>query len=168
MHFLLPVLTMSDNDAQAQLSEGKDLVEEDTDHDESSSNSTEAEEDEEAKSQRLQELEDKAVDEAKATADAAFRPSPNVLNAQSATALLAQVDGPSLKTYEGKESVYVGRSIPIKAGGNLKVPIQVSCPGSVVEYAVELGTHDLGFGITAERDEGITLVKVNICYSCTL
>jgi hypothetical protein len=60
----------------------------------------------------------------------------------------------------GKESVYVGRSVPIAAGGSLMIPIQVSTPGSVVEYAVENKQYDFGFGITAEREEGITIVKV--------
>ena len=111
---------------------------------------------------RLQEMEAKAVDKAKATADHAFRPSPSILNAQSAAVLLQQVDGPSLQTYEGKESVYVGRSVPVAAGGQLNVPIQVSTPGSVVEYAVELKAYDINFGITAERDEGSTIVKVSV------
>ena len=109
---------------------------------------------------QLEEMEAKAVDKAKANADAAFRPPPSVLNAQSAQVLLQQVDGPSLKTYEGKESVYVGRSVPVAAGGKLNVPINVSTPGSVVEYAVELKALDINFGITAEREEGFTVVKV--------
>ena len=115
---------------------------------------------EQERQKRLEELEAKAVDKAKATADAAYRPSPSILNATSAAALLQSVDGPSLETYESKESVYVGRSVPISAGGKLNVPIQVTAPGSVVEYAVELKGYDIGFGITAERDEGITVVKV--------
>jgi hypothetical protein len=108
---------------------------------------------------RLEEMEAKAVDKAKASADAAFRPPPSVLNAQSAQVLLQQVDGPSLKTYQGTESVYVGRSVPVAAGGKLNVPINVSTPGSVVEYAVELKSLDINFGITAEREEGITVVS---------
>ena len=111
---------------------------------------------------QLEEMEAKAVDKAKANADAAFRPPPSVLNAQSAQVLLQQVDGPSLKTYEGKESVYVGRSVPVAAGGKLNVPINVSTPGSVVEYAVELKALDINFGITAEREEGFTIVKVGV------
>jgi hypothetical protein len=109
---------------------------------------------------RLEELEAKAVDRAKANADAAFRPSPSILNAQSAAVLLQQVDGPSLQTYEGTESVYVGRSVPLAAGSKLNVPINVSTPGSVVEYAVELQYYDVEFSITAEREEGTTIVKV--------
>jgi hypothetical protein len=109
---------------------------------------------------RLQALEAKAVAEATATADAAFQPSPSLLNASTASALLAQIDGPSLTKYEGKESVYVGRSVPVAAGGELTVPIQVTTPGSVVEYAVENKQYDIGFSITAEREEGITIVKV--------
>jgi hypothetical protein len=109
---------------------------------------------------RLQALEAKAVAEATATADAAYIPSPSLLNAPTAAPLLKQVDGPSLQQYEGKESVYVGRNVPLAAGGTLSVPIQVSAPGSVVEYAVENKTYDFAFGITAEREEGVTVVKV--------
>jgi hypothetical protein len=109
---------------------------------------------------RMEEMEAKAVDRAKASADAAFRPSPSILNAQSAAVLLQQVDGPSLKTYEGIESVYVGRTVPLAAGSKLNIPINVSTPGSVVEYAVELKANDVDFSITAEREEGITIVKV--------
>jgi len=113
-----------------------------------------------AAQQRLEDMEAKALSKAKATADAAFRPSPSILNAQSADALLSSVDGPSLDTYESKESVYVGRSVPVAAGAKIEVPIQVTTPGSVVEYAVELKAYDIAFGITAEREEGITIVKV--------
>jgi hypothetical protein len=91
---------------------------------------------------------------------------------------LQQVDGPSLADYfdensaAGKESVYVGRSVPIAAGGSLTIPIQVSSPGSVVEYSVENKQYDFGFGITAEREEGVTIVKVRsndgICWQSIL
>jgi hypothetical protein len=124
---------------------------------------------------RLQALEAKAVAEATATADAAFQPSPSLLNASNPNALLAQVDGPSLSDYEAKESVYVGRSVPVSAGGSLTVPIQVTTPGSVVEYAVENKQYDIGFGITAEREEGVTIVRVGsirfvwfCCAQCVL
>jgi len=69
------------------------------------------------KQKRLEDLEAKAVAEAKASADSAFRPSPSLLNAASAEALMTQVDGPKLSTYEGKESVYVARLVPLAAGG---------------------------------------------------
>lgn len=118
--------------------------------------------DEAARLRKVQELEARAVDKAKATADAAFRPSPSVLNAPSASVLMEQVDGPSLATYEGKESVYVGRAVPVAAGTKLNVPIQVTAPGSVVEYSVELKNYDIGFAISAERDEGVTIVKVRV------
>lgn len=111
------------------------------------------------KQRRLQDLEARAVAEAKASADASFRPSPSLLNAPNAEALMTQVDGPRLSTYEAKESVYVGRSVPVAAGGKLEVPIQVTSPGSVVEYFIEIGKYDLAITITAERDEGVTIVK---------
>jgi hypothetical protein len=134
--------------------------------------------DAEDKKKRLQALEAKAVAEATATADAAYTPSASLLNASTAEPLLQQVDGPSLADYfdensaAGKESVYVGRSVPIAAGGSLTIPIQVSSPGSVVEYSVENKQYDFGFGITAEREEGVTIVKVRsndgICWQSIL
>ena len=110
--------------------------------------------------QRLQDLEAKALEEATATADAAFVPSASLWNATTPTPLLKQVDGPSLTTYQTKESIYVGRSVPVGAGKVLTIPIQVSTPGSVVEYSVENKSLDIGFGITAEREQGVTVVKV--------
>jgi hypothetical protein len=114
------------------------------------------------KKKQLSALEAKAVEKATATADAQFAPSPSLLNASTASALLVQVDGPDLSTYEAKESIYVGRSVPVSSGGSLTVPIQVTTPGSVVEYAVEMKQYDIGFGITAEREGGVTIVKVRI------
>jgi hypothetical protein len=111
---------------------------------------------------RLEEMEAKAVDKAKMNADAAFRPAPSIFNAPSAHVLLQQVDGPSLQTYDGIESIYVGRSVPIVAGGKLNIPITITTPGSVVSYAIELKSYDINFSITAEREEGITIVKVCI------
>lgn len=107
----------------------------------------------------LQELEARAVDRAKATSDANFVPSLSILNATSAEPLLQQVDGSNLLDYDAKESVYVGRSVPIAAGATLTVPISVSVPGSVVEYAVELSAYDIGVGIEAERADETTTVK---------
>ena len=109
---------------------------------------------------RLAELEAKAVAEATASADDSFKPAPSLLNASSPEALLQQVDGPSLEGYHGKESVYVGKSVPVAMRAKLEVPINVSAPGSVVEYAIESKSYDIGFGVTAEREEGITVVKV--------
>ena len=112
------------------------------------------------KDDRLAELEAKAVAEATASADDSFKPAPSLLNASSPEALLQQVDGPTLEGYNGKESVYVGKSVPVALRSKLEVPINVSAPGSVVEYAIESKSYDIGFGVTAEREEGITVVKV--------
>jgi hypothetical protein len=76
--------------------------------------------------------------------------------------LLQQVDG----EYEGKESVYVGRSVPVPVRSKITVPIHVTAPGSVVEYAVESKFYDISFGITAEREEGVTIVKVRHKMEC--
>ena len=110
---------------------------------------------------RIQALEAKAVAEATATADAQYVPSVTLMNSNDPRSILRQVDGLSdLADYEEKESIYVGRSVPITAGGALEIPIQVATPGSVVEYAVENKQYDFGFSITAERDDSVTLVKV--------
>mmetsp|Transcript_829 Transcript_829/g.1103 ORF Transcript_829/g.1103 Transcript_829/m.1103 type:complete len:293 (+) Transcript_829:191-1069(+) len=107
----------------------------------------------------VEEMEAQAVDKAKANVDSSFKPSNAALNASTAAPLLLAVDGPSLATYEGKESVYVGRSVPVSAGGKLELPIHVNTPGSVVEYAIELASKDMDIAIQAEREEGITIVK---------
>jgi hypothetical protein len=112
-------------------------------------------------SSRLAELEAKAVAEATATADESFTPSPSLLNASSPQALLQQVDGPSLSGYEAKESVYVGKSVPIALRAKMDVPIHVTAPGSIVEYAIESKGYDINFAVVAEREEGITIVKVS-------
>lgn len=105
-------------------------------------------------------LEAKAVAEATAEADSKYVPSVSLMNSGDPLAVVKQVDGLSdLSEYEEKESVYVGRSVPIAAGGSLEIPIQVAMPGSVVEYAVENKNYDFAFSITAERDESVTLVK---------
>ena len=112
-------------------------------------------------SSRMAELEAKAVAEATATADESFTPSPSLLNASSPQALLQQVDGPSLSGYEAKESVYVGKSVPIALRAKMEVPIHVTAPGSIVEYAIESKGYDISFSVVAEREEGITVVKVS-------
>ena len=161
MHALIPILTMAKDQKQQQQQQKQHS--QGTSGDDSSSTSSSSA----SKQQRLKVLEAKAVAEATATADAAYTPSASLLNAADPEPMLKQVDGPSLAEYYdegsavGKESVYVGRSVPIAAGGSLVIPIQVSSPGSVVEYAVENKQYDFGFGITAEREEGITIVKVN-------
>lgn len=115
----------------------------------------------------MSELEAKAVAEATASADESFSPSPSLLNASSPEALLQQVDGPSLASYEAKESVYVGKSVPVAGKAKLEVPIHVTAPGSIVEYSVDSKTYDIKFSVEAEREEGITIVKVSwFCLHC--
>eukprot|EP00537_Pseudo-nitzschia_pungens_P014836 CAMPEP_0172407216 /NCGR_PEP_ID=MMETSP1061-20121228/73671_1 /TAXON_ID=37318 /ORGANISM="Pseudo-nitzschia pungens, Strain cf. pungens" /LENGTH=304 /DNA_ID=CAMNT_0013143147 /DNA_START=204 /DNA_END=1118 /DNA_ORIENTATION=+ len=122
--------------------------------------STSSDNESKTSSKRIQALEAKAVAEATAEADAKFIPSASLMNSSDPLAILRQVDGISdLSDYEEKESIYVGRSVPISAGGSLEIPIQVGTPGSVVEYAVENKQYDFGFSITAERDESVTVVK---------
>jgi hypothetical protein len=147
MQALLPIL-LSEN--KISIDNNNNKMTDDSSHDE--------EVDEE---ERLSALEAKAVAEATATVDRSFTPSPAVLNSSSPADLMKQVDGPSLIDYKEKESVFVGSSVPVAPGGSLTVPIHVNTPGSIVEYAAENKDHDIGFGITAEREEGVTIVQVS-------
>mmetsp|Transcript_22194 Transcript_22194/g.48302 ORF Transcript_22194/g.48302 Transcript_22194/m.48302 type:complete len:305 (-) Transcript_22194:659-1573(-) len=125
-----------------------------------STSSSTADETAKASSKRLQAIEAKAVAEATAEADNKYVPSVSSMNSSDPLAIVQQVDGFSdLTDYEEKESIYVGRSVPISAGGSLEIPLQVAMPGSVVEYAVENKQYDFGFSITAERDDSVTIVK---------
>eukprot|EP00565_Helicotheca_tamesis_P007359 CAMPEP_0185724716 /NCGR_PEP_ID=MMETSP1171-20130828/1116_1 /TAXON_ID=374046 /ORGANISM="Helicotheca tamensis, Strain CCMP826" /LENGTH=340 /DNA_ID=CAMNT_0028392635 /DNA_START=32 /DNA_END=1054 /DNA_ORIENTATION=- len=109
--------------------------------------------------QHQSELEARAIAQATASADASYVPSPSLLTSPSPHPLLSQVDGPSLKSYAGTESVYMARAVPVPLRGKLDVPIHITTGGSVVEYTIETAAYDISFGITAEREEGITVVK---------
>jgi len=109
----------------------------------------------------MTEEEARAIAEATASADASYVPTPSLLNAATPEPLLLQVDGPSLLEYSAAESVYVARNVPVPLRGKFDVPIHVSAGGSVVEYAIETLNYDICFGITAEREEGLTVVKEN-------
>ncbi len=51
--------------------------------------------------------------------------------------------------------------MPVPLRGKLNVPIHVTIGGSVVEYSVESEDYDIGFGVVAEREEGVTVVSVS-------
>ena len=107
------------------------------------------------------EAEARAVADATASADTAFVPSPSLLASSSPVPLLGQVDGPTLKGYTGKESVYQAKPVPVPVRGRLDVPIHIVAGGSVVEYKVETKNYDISFGVVAEREEGVTIVAVS-------
>lgn len=105
--------------------------------------------------------EERAIAEATASADATFSPSPSSMSSNSASALMGQIDGPSLLDYAITPSIYTARSVPVVLRGTLEIPIIVSTGGSVVEYTVECENYDVGFSIKAEREEGVTIVTDN-------
>ena len=107
---------------------------------------------------RQAEMEAKAIAEATASADASYVPTPSLLNAATAAPLLKQVDGPTVKGYTGKDSTYVAKKVPVPLRGRLDVPIHISSGGSVVSYEISTVDYDISFGITAEREEGVTVV----------
>lgn len=107
---------------------------------------------------RQAEMEAKAIAEATASADESYVPTPSLLNAATAAPLLKQVDGPTVKGYTGKESTYAAKKVPVPLRGRLDVPIHISSGGSVVSYEISTVDYDISFGITAEREEGVTVV----------
>lgn len=109
--------------------------------------------------ERKAKLEERAINEASASADSMFVPSPTLLASNSPLPLIEEVDGPTLKNYAGSPNVYMARSVPLAAGMKFEVPIHVTSAGSVVEYTIESVKYDLKVGIVAEREEKETVVK---------
>ncbi|KAL7507117.1 hypothetical protein ACHAXN_004323 [Cyclotella atomus] len=106
------------------------------------------------------ELEAKAISQAMASADASYVPSPSLLASEDPEPLLSQVDGPSLTSDLIKTpSVYQAKSVPVALRAKFDVPIHITAGGSVVEYEISSELYDIGFGVTAEREEGVTTVK---------
>jgi len=105
------------------------------------------------------ELEARAIAQAMQSADASYVPSPSLLASDEPEPLLAQVDGPSLVNFNGKPSVYQAKLVPVALRAKFDVPIHVTAGGSVVEYEISTEDYDISFGVTAEREEGVTNVK---------
>lgn len=101
----------------------------------------------------------KAVSKAIASADASYTPPSSLLNSPSPYPLIRSVDGMSLKNYNPSPSIFTARSVPVPLRGKLDVPIHVTIAGSVVEYTVESEAFDIAFGVVAEREEGVTVVR---------
>lgn len=106
-----------------------------------------------------EELEARAISQAMQSADAAYVPSPSLLASDDPSSLLSQVDGPSLVDFRCTPSVYQAKSVPVALRARFDVPIHVIAGGSVVEYRITTELYDIAFGVTAEREEGVTSVK---------
>lgn len=105
-----------------------------------------------------EELEAKAIAEATASANANYTPPTSTLNSPSPYPLIRSVDGMSLKKYNATPSIFTARDVPVPLRGKFTVPIHVTLGGSIVEYTVASKDYDIGFGIVAEREEGVTVV----------
>jgi hypothetical protein len=106
------------------------------------------------------ELEARAIAQAMHSADAAYYPSPSLLASDDPAPLLLQVDGPSLGEFHSTiPSVYQAKHLPVALRARFDVPIHVVAGGSIVEYTISTDLYDIAFGVTAEREEGITNVK---------
>jgi len=110
---------------------------------------------------KLDDAEARAIFEATTQSDLSYVPSPALLSNPSPLPLIRQVDGVDLKVYNGSPSVYQAKNIPVARRGRLDLPIYVTSGGSMVEYNIESDGYDIGFGITAERDDKETVVKDN-------
>jgi hypothetical protein len=95
------------------------------------------------------------------TADENFVPSQSLLTSSSPYPLIRSVDGISLKRYNPDPSRFSAKDVIVPLRGQLNIPIHVVTSGSVVDYTVESKGFDIGFGIEAEREEGVTVVKVS-------
>lgn len=105
------------------------------------------------------ETEMEAIAEATKVADESYKPSQSLLQSSSPYPLIRSVDGISLKTYNSNPSRFSATDMNVPLRGKLNVPIHVTSSGSVVEFTVECKDYDIGFGISAEREEGVTIVK---------
>jgi hypothetical protein len=92
-------------------------------------------------------------------ADENYVPSQSLLNSSSPYPLIRSVDGISLKRYNPDPSLFYAKDVIVPLRGTLNVPIHVTTSGSIVDYTVDCAGYDIGFGITAEREEGVTVVK---------
>ncbi|EJK65537.1 hypothetical protein THAOC_13592 [Thalassiosira oceanica] len=105
-------------------------------------------------------LEEKAIAQAMQSADSSYVPSPSLLASEDPEPLLTQVDGPLLSTYEAsKPSVYQAKAVPVALRSKFDVPIHITAGGSVVEFEIFTDKYDIAFGVTAEREEGVTIVR---------
>ena len=101
-----------------------------------------------------------AISIATKAADENYQPSQSNLASSSPYPLIRSVDGIALKTYNTEPSRFSAKDVVIPLRGNLNVPIHVTTSGSIVDYTVECKDFDVGFGVIAEREEGVTVVKV--------
>lgn len=108
------------------------------------------------------EAEVEAIAEANKAANEKYTPSQSLLQNSSPYPLIRSVDGISLKKYNPNPSRYSASDLIVPLRGQVDFPIHVTNSGSIVEYSVECKDYDIGFGIRAEREEGVTMVKKEI------
>lgn len=109
-----------------------------------------------------------AISIATKAADENYQPSQSNLASSSPYPLIRSVDGIALKTYNTEPSRFSAKDVVIPLRGNLNVPIHVTTSGSIVDYTVECKDFDVGFGVIAEREEGVTVVKEKSRQNCHL
>mmetsp|Transcript_1388 Transcript_1388/g.2527 ORF Transcript_1388/g.2527 Transcript_1388/m.2527 type:complete len:328 (+) Transcript_1388:239-1222(+) len=103
--------------------------------------------------------ETEAIALATKAADESYVPSQSLMSSSSPYPLIRSVDGISLKKYNPDPSRFSAKDVIVPLRGKLNVPIHVTVSGSIVDYTVESKDFDIGFGVVAEREEGVTVVK---------
>lgn len=136
-----------------------------TDNNNDSTDEASGDEDEESNEA---EDEAEAISLATKTADENYQPSQSNLSSSSPYPLIRSVDGISLKTYNIEPSRFSAKDVAVPLRGKLNVPIHVATSGSIVDYTVHCQDFDIGFGVIAEREEGVTIVKENSRQDCHL
>jgi hypothetical protein len=106
--------------------------------------------------------ESEAIAMATKAADESYVPSQSLMSSSSPYPLIRSVDGISLKKYNPDPSRFSAKDVIVPLRGKLNVPIHVTVSGSIVDYTVESKDFDIGFGVVAEREEGVTVVKVSL------
>eukprot|EP00557_Chaetoceros_sp_GSL56_P003140 CAMPEP_0176494158 /NCGR_PEP_ID=MMETSP0200_2-20121128/9935_1 /TAXON_ID=947934 /ORGANISM="Chaetoceros sp., Strain GSL56" /LENGTH=326 /DNA_ID=CAMNT_0017891873 /DNA_START=132 /DNA_END=1112 /DNA_ORIENTATION=- len=133
-----------------------------------SQGNTESEEDDAEEEEEEEQVEEKsngsdseteAIALATKAADESYVPSQSLMSSSSPYPLIRSVDGISLKKYNPDPSRFSAKDVIVPLRGKLNVPIHVTVSGSIVDYTVESKDFDIGFGVVAEREEGVTVVK---------
>lgn len=154
------VMSEEEEDGEEEASEDEESIESDEEV-QAEDNANESE-NTDAEEGSVEEQEAAAIAEATKAAYNNYKPSQSLLKNSSPYPLIRAVDGLSLKEYNSEPSVFAAKNVSVPLRAKFSVPIHVTSSGSVVDYTVESEKYDIGFGIVAEREEGITVVKENL------
>ena len=94
-------------------------------------------------------------------ADDNYVPSDFAAEAGMPGALLQEVEGVPLSSYNGEETAYDGAAVTVYGESSLSVPVKVTVPGSIVSYTIERKSADFWFQVQSQDgSDRIETVKV--------